>query len=808
MVSDINFALVESSRPPLYTAMKYWGKKPHNIWYEWIKVYGKNGLYLDPFSGSAVSAFEAYRAGVKSIAFDLNPLSSFFIEVLSSEFNLNIFSSRVKKILDEIRNDEIYIKYWSTQSRRNPDQKAIVQHYKWDGEHIYSMGILPTESEDTRYISEPNESDLSKAVEMNSIKINYPHPDFSFPNSPSFNSSFIRAVGGNNFKNIWTPRNLYVLSKILKLIYEEEDLTLRNQLISGFMQTVHLCSKMCVPRNPGANRDFSTSWGRSAYLCASRKMEMNPLLLFENSCLGSKQSVKASLSSNKEYFGGKLPKLKKVSDSNRQKNSITGFDIKYGTVNANNLTQFIQEKSIDFVMTDPPYGGLVQYLDLSMIWLSWLECYDQNFSVDLNAEITIKRNIISSDDYQKRFTGALREIYKVLKDDGKLVLTFHNKDISVWNAFTKSITQSGFKIEKIIHQQNARTGESNVSNPYGTSASDFYIRLVKAEEGIQSNIEMDYAYFIKTKAIEVLKQRNEPTPYEFLLTGLLTQVSLHGYDISGFDENLHSILQGLVGTVFKTIKNDDNQSGDLWWFINPNEYIKNPDKPLTDRIDDSIIRILNRKAAVTLDEVIAEIFIEYPNGLTPNKNAISRILDKYATRSSGRFVIKDAIRQEFTRHTEIILKLTRLAQKAGFLVYVGKREQPEPYGGKILRDFIDITNLSFLENYSADSIKRLEMIDMVIFDQNKSIKYIFEVENSTNFMSGIQRGSNLSAEIEKIMVVPDYRVAEIKSIRDPLFRDSFNKLNWLYVNYSGIERFNAGSSKDFLELLSDGKNLS
>jgi len=806
-VSDINFALVEGNRPPLYTAMKYWGKKPHNIWHEWIKVYGNNGLYLDPFSGSAVSAFEAYRAGVKAIAFDLNPLSSFFIEVLSSKFDINLFTLSVKEICDQIKEDDIYIKYWSTESRKNPELKAVVQHYKWDGDQIYAMGILPVDGEDSRYMADPNQNDLSKAVEMESIENHYPYPDFPFPNSPSFNSSFIRGVGGNNFKNIWTSRSRYVLAKILNLIYQQQDLTVRNQLISGFIQSVHLCSKMCVPRNPGANRDFSTSWGRSAYLCARRKMEMNPLLLFENSCLGSKQSVKASLSSNQEYLGGKLPKLKKVSDSNRQKNILTGFDIKYGAVNVNNLTQFIQEKSIDFVMTDPPYGGLVQYLDLSKIWLSWLECYDKSFSVDLNSEITIKRNIISSEDYQKRFTGALREIYKVLKDDGKLVLTFHNKDISVWNAFTKSITQSGFKIEKIIHQQNARTGESNVSNPYGTSASDFYIRLVKAEEGIQSNIESDYAYFIKTKAIEILKQRSEPTPYEFLLTGLLTQVSLHGYDISGFDENLHSILQGLVGTLFKIIKNDDDQSGDLWWFINPNEHIKNPDKPLTDRIDDSIIRILNRKAAVTLDEVIAEIFIEYPNGLTPNKNTISRMLDKYATRSSGKFVVKDTIKQEFTRHTEIIFKLTKLAQKAGFLVYVGKREQPEPYGGKVLRDFVDITNLSFLQSHSSDSIKRLEMIDMVVFDSNKVIKYIFEVENSTNFMSGIQRGSNLDAEVKKIMVVPDYRVAEIKSIRDPLFRESFNNLNWSYVNYSSIERFNGGSSKDFIELMFDGKNL-
>lgn len=39
MSKDIDFALVEKSRPPIYSAMKYWGKKPHNIWAEYIKTY-------------------------------------------------------------------------------------------------------------------------------------------------------------------------------------------------------------------------------------------------------------------------------------------------------------------------------------------------------------------------------------------------------------------------------------------------------------------------------------------------------------------------------------------------------------------------------------------------------------------------------------------------------------------------------------------------------------------------------------------------------------------------------------------------
>ena len=61
-MKDINYPLVETKRPPIYTAMKYFGKKPHNIWGAYIRNYTKkDGCILDPFSGSSIAAFEAVK---------------------------------------------------------------------------------------------------------------------------------------------------------------------------------------------------------------------------------------------------------------------------------------------------------------------------------------------------------------------------------------------------------------------------------------------------------------------------------------------------------------------------------------------------------------------------------------------------------------------------------------------------------------------------------------------------------------------------------------------------------------------------
>lgn len=408
-MADINFALVEDTRPPIYTAMKYWEKKPHNIWREYIQNYTpENGIFLDPFSGSAISAFEAVKVNRKTIAFDLNPLTSFIIEVFSTKFNKKEFEKEVKKIVDEVQKDDTYLKFYSTISRKT-GANTIAQSFKWEDGKLYELGVNYTDQEileetngkastrKFRYVAEPNESDQKLANEQSKIKIDNWFPDEPFINSPSFNANFIRAVGGNNFSNLWTRRNLYVLSKIFDIIKKNKNENLKTQLLFGFIQSLHLTTKMSVPRRESANRPFSTSWGRSAYICANRQMEMNPLLVFEGSCLG-KQSVESCLKDVEKYIG-KIPKALKVSESLKNKDKLSGFDLKYGVVDINTITDYIPEKSVDFIMTDPPYGGLVQYLDLSSIWLNWLKNVDEKYKPNYNAEITVKNGIIDINLY-------------------------------------------------------------------------------------------------------------------------------------------------------------------------------------------------------------------------------------------------------------------------------------------------------------------------------------------------------------------------------------------------------------------------
>lgn len=125
---EINYPLVEETRPQLYRAMKYWGKKPHNIWAQYIDRYTPpGGLVADPFAGSAIAAFEAVKLGRKALAFDLNPLSAFIIEVTASGAKLHekAFHDRAMRIREAAEATDVYQQNFRRTRRGDSEQSSI-----------------------------------------------------------------------------------------------------------------------------------------------------------------------------------------------------------------------------------------------------------------------------------------------------------------------------------------------------------------------------------------------------------------------------------------------------------------------------------------------------------------------------------------------------------------------------------------------------------------------------------------------------------------------------------------------------------
>jgi len=779
----IDYALVESTRPAMYRAMKYWGRKPHNIWADFIENYcPENGLVLDPFVGSGITAFEAAILNRKVIATDLNPLSSFFIKTLSSRFDKDKFTFSANSIIESIKNDDIYKEHYIKNNN-------TVYNFIWKSGSLISVRFR--DENGVGIVDSPDERDIDNSIKMSSLQIPYWFPTDILPNNPSINLKFISDIGGNSFEYLWTRRNLYVLSKLFSLIQLQEQ-SVQDQLMLAFIHCLHLSSKMVVPRGEKGNRDFSGSWGRADYMIRNQSMEQNPLVLFQRSCFED-QGVVYAMENSKE----RLPQDVKFKYRETGKFSTSAL-VNYGILDVADITDYLAGESVDFIITDPPYGGLVQYMDLSQIWLVWLQKYNSIYKPDSVGEITYKKNIVSREEYSSKLKNAFKKLHFVLKNNHYMVVTFHSQDMTEWNEFISSIRLAGFDIEKVTHQYNKRSGESNVSNPYGTSGSDLYIRCVKRSHIDHVNASVELKQYIINTAVDILAKRCEPTEFEFISGPLLASMIQEGYmNPDAPAAELKRVLseESGDGKIFQITTNEDGFKGDFYWFNDPSKYITHESIKLKDRVEVFVHQIIKREQSLKYDDIVAHVFKSFPDSLTPDPRSIKKIVKKFAKESNGKWKYNPTCEVDSSEHTQRIAQLMMLGKKAGFEVFIGRREQSEPIKGKRLGQFASYNTLkSILDGYNSFQLSRIEMIDCIWVKGNE-ISAIFEVENSTDFLSAVSRASNISKTIPKFMVVPDKREVELMNYKDPMFLSQFTDNNWVYLKYSDIAVMLASSKK-------------
>ncbi len=103
----------------------------------------------------------------------------------------------------------------------------------------------------------------------------------------------------------------------------------------------------------------------------------------------------------------------------------------------------LPDGSVDYVFTDPPFGGNIPYAEVNFINEAWLgKCTDSR------EEVTISRvqgKHVS--DYQALMTQAFREVHRVLKKNGKATVVFHSSSSEVWNALCHAYTEVGYSVE-------------------------------------------------------------------------------------------------------------------------------------------------------------------------------------------------------------------------------------------------------------------------------------------------------------------------------------------------------------------------
>jgi adenine-specific DNA methylase len=127
------------------------------------------------------------------------------------------------------------------------------------------------------------------------------------------------------------------------------------------------------------------------------------------------------------------------------------------SVSATDLSMLASD-SFDLVVTDPPFGGLVHYSELSDFFYVWLRLVLRERYPDyFNAEYTPKAlEVVSNrarepedpDGFYKRLlTQCWREAHRILKPGGILAFTFHHSEDAPWVAVLESLFEAGFYLE-------------------------------------------------------------------------------------------------------------------------------------------------------------------------------------------------------------------------------------------------------------------------------------------------------------------------------------------------------------------------
>jgi adenine-specific DNA methylase len=270
--------------------------------------------------------------------------------------------------------------------------------------------------------------------------------------------------GYKYFHQLFNERQLLCLSILLKSILEISDTNIREFMLIVFSDCLGSNNMFCKyetgyqkislmfglhayhPINrPTENNVWGTKYGRGTFTKCFEKL-IKAKVYAQNTyerIYGNGQSKKIYTG---EQIGADLPDNFSNSTQHNQKAVLK-------SQSAENLN-FIPDKFIDFVITDPPYFDNLNYSELAEFFYVWLRLglkdhYNQ-FKPDFSSSPKeIVQNLKNGKDlqfFQTGLTNVFRECKRTLKENGLLVFTFHHNKLWAWESLLNIILGSDFYV--------------------------------------------------------------------------------------------------------------------------------------------------------------------------------------------------------------------------------------------------------------------------------------------------------------------------------------------------------------------------
>jgi hypothetical protein len=416
---------------------KYWGRKAHNLIEHLILKNTEPGdVVLDPYLGSGVSVIEANKANRIGIGYDLNPISSLITRVTLTEVDTNSLERTGREIISNMPQELVDLSWTVCPECRKP---AKYNNAVWEYSSLTRIKVSCDNHGLVKF--DARNLDLRKVHQAEKILARSQGSGaFPIPDPELF--SFVRRSGVKTLRGLFSSRNLAQIAYLSHQIDAVADQNIRDALRITFTSMLPNVSSM-IPADP-IQVTGKSGWQISKFWVPKVHTEKDVTTSF-------------------------LGRLNKISAGIQEMNELRSA-AKFEThTQSSSEMKHLESQSVKLIIADPPYGDSIAYLGLSMFWNAWFDP-DVAYESEVIIDSTRGKGIV---DYANRLRQSFQEMRRVIRSDGKLIVTFNNRHMKFWKPLIQAIDFSGFELVRVEWiDQAVRSGTQGI-NHQNTLHGDF-----------------------------------------------------------------------------------------------------------------------------------------------------------------------------------------------------------------------------------------------------------------------------------------------------------------------------------------------
>ena len=404
----------------LYRFHKYWGKKPHEpLAFAIERLTNEGDTVVDPFVGSGIVARESLIRNRRFIGFDINPVAIELTKLMVSPPDY-LRMRKAFHFVEQSLKTELQSSYRIRSGR-------IASHYLWAGDTLKKVWIRGRRGQPRQELN-PTSDDYSLIQEYASYKSIHIRTPLFFSNSRiNTNSDMV-------ISDVLTGRAQYNLDLLLNCI-------------DGLPADVKRPMKLCLTAASGQmSRMVFAITGRGKTIGrSSPRIEVGswvigywrPTLHFEINVWNCFERRVSALLSALEV-GDPLQGLQFCDsmESFNQRKASCYIECEPCQTGISR----IKDKSVSLILTDPPHGDRIPYLELSELWNSIL-----GSEVEFDSEIVVS-NAKERGKTLSTYNQAMREVMKrlptIMRDDAFLLMLYNARHKTFWSFVSQVIAKS------------------------------------------------------------------------------------------------------------------------------------------------------------------------------------------------------------------------------------------------------------------------------------------------------------------------------------------------------------------------------